>query len=179
MAGVDAPVYIHGCFEEEILERLRGIMHDVPPSKCSKNMYATRYFFRDAELAAELCARLPRALRVEGICSDMRIISYPVGGFIAPHVDGVRVDDVTGRQTTTSFLLYLADIPEGEGGETEFLDRLADWASGDGHDDGREPVVTRTIVPRAGSILIFPHGSPHQGNGVGSYPKLLLRGDCF
>jgi hypothetical protein len=28
------------------------------------------------------------------VLSDMKFIEYPVGGYIAPHVDGVRTDEV-------------------------------------------------------------------------------------
>ena len=49
-----------------------------------------------------------------------------MGGYIAPHVDGIRQDDETNIPTTTSFLLYLSSIPVGEGGETEFLTNIQD-----------------------------------------------------
>ena len=61
----------------------------------------------------------------------------------------------------------MEDIPEGEGGETEFLTSL------------QHGECVFSVLPRAGSILLFPHGIPHQGNGVGLYPKTLLRGDLF
>ena len=79
----------------------------------------------------------------------------------------VRLDEETATPTTTSFLLYLEDIPEGEGGETEFLTSVA---------DGEE---VEAVVPRSGSILLFPHNTPHQGNAVGKFPKILLRGDLY
>ena len=70
-------------------------------------------------------------------------------------------------KTTTSFLLYLETVPEGAGGETEFL---ADLDGGD---------VVYAARPVAGSILLFPHDVPHQGSGVGRFPKVLLRGDLY
>jgi hypothetical protein len=38
----------------------------------------------------------------------------------------VRLDEETSVPSTTSFLLYLEDVPEGEGGETEFLNSITD-----------------------------------------------------
>ena len=59
------------------------------PSKCSQNMYASRAFFRSPELAERMLAFLPKPLGYSHICSDLRFIMYPMGGYIAPHVDGV------------------------------------------------------------------------------------------
>jgi hypothetical protein len=59
-------------------------------------------------------------------------------------------------------------VPEGEGGETEFL-KTVDGGGGDN--------VLWAVRPQKGSILIFPHDTPHQGAGVGIYPKIILRGD--
>jgi len=78
----------------------------------------------------------------------------------------------TGLPSTTSFLLYLEDVPEGEGGETEFL-RSVDGGGGRDTDDN----VLWSVRPQQGSILIFPHDTPHQGAGVGFHPKIILRGD--
>ena len=66
-------------------------------------------------------------------------------------------------------------VPEGEGGETHFLDKLpSDCADGDA-----PPRVLQSVTPRAGSILLFPHATPHEGTAVGSHRKLLLRGDLY
>jgi hypothetical protein len=47
---------------------------------------------------------------------------YGVGGYIAPHTDGVKYDEVSQRQSTTTFLLYLEDTLDG--GETVFLSQV-------------------------------------------------------
>ena len=84
-------------------------------------------------------------------------------------MDGVRRDEETsGAESTTSFLLFTEEIPEGEGGETEFLESVDDDAK-----------VLFGARPNRGSILLFPHGSPHRGNCVGCWPKVLLRGDLY
>jgi hypothetical protein len=171
-------VYLHGIFEQEFLDELREHMWTVAASSESKNMYAIRHFFRDESLAARLFDQLPLRVRQDrrllGCCSDLRFIRYPLGGFIAPHTDGVRVDECSGKLTRYSFLLYLASVPEGEGGETTFLDRLPEAC-----EPGEQPETLDSIRPIEGSILLFPHSTPHQGEAVGRHTKVLLRGDLY
>jgi hypothetical protein len=62
----------------------------------------------------------------------------------------------------------------GAGGETEFL-RSVDGGGRGGRD--ADDNVLWSVRPQQGSILIFPHDTPHQGAGVGYYPKIILRGD--
>jgi hypothetical protein len=42
--------------------------------------------------------------------------------------------------------------------------------------DGEELAA---VSPRRGSILVFPHATPHVGNCVGAQRKVLLRGDML
>ena len=42
--------------------------------------------------------------------------------------------------------------------------------------DGEELAA---VSPRRGSILMFPHATPHMGNGVGNQRKALLRGELL
>lgn len=170
---------IDGCFEAEFLDSLICIMDELPPDDTSRNMRATRQFLRDCDLAEQVFSRIPahekqqRAL--SGVCCDLRFISYPIGGFIAPHRDGVRVDSETGHTTSTSMLLYLETVPEGEGAETTFLDRLPEECSA-----GESPSEVLKVRPIKGSLLLFPHDTPHQGEAVGGkFTKVLLRGDLY
>jgi hypothetical protein len=66
---------------------------------------ATRYFFRDEALGKEIISYLPPELGITRVVSYMRFIRYPLGGYIAPHTDGIHVDEETGASSTTSFLL--------------------------------------------------------------------------
>ena len=84
------------------------------------------------------------------------------------HVDGVRRDDETNVDSTNSFLLFMASVPPGEGGETEFL--------AEANDDSEVLFGGR---PVRGSVLVFPHGVPHRGQFVSSHAKVLLRGDLY
>ena len=150
----------------------------MPSSTASQNMRAIRHFVRDDELAACFFSYIPAHVRkrlgLHGCCTDLRWIRYPLGGYIAPHRDGVRRDPLTGLETHVSFLLYLTTVPDGEGGETTFLDHLPEECA-----DGEQPHVVHSVRPVAGRLLLFPHAQPHQGEAVGSFGKSLLRGDLY
>lgn len=170
---------LHGCYDANFLQSLHERMTEIPSSTASKNMYAVRHFLRDECLAAAVFAGLPKAvvesLGLSGCCSDLRFIRYPLGGYIAPHTDGVRIDEGSSRQTSVSFLLYLSTVPEGEGGETTFLDKLPENCS-----EGETPKVVWSCRPIQGAILLFPHTAPHVGEACGvAWSKVLLRGDLY
>jgi hypothetical protein len=101
-------------------------------------------------------------------------------------------------------LLFTRDVPEGEGGETEFLDGMGGAGGvgvggvgsvraggatdsrrdrGDAADDARteleEPRVLFAARPKRGSVLLFPHDVAHRGACVGMHAKVLLRGDLY
>lgn len=164
--------YLHGLFPEAFMAELEAIRASTPVTLGSRNMYANRRFLRSESLAAKVLAHLPPDLGFTHVLSDLRFIEYPPGGHILAHVDGVRRDDVTFRESTTSMLLFTEDVPEGEGGETEFLTSLEGEA-------GEEPEVLFGARPSRGSILLFPHQVPHRGACVGMHPKILLRGDLY
>ena len=167
--GLEGVRYLHNLFPEEFLEELDEIRDGLTGSMASSNMYANRRFLRSNELARKVLSYLPKELGYTHVLSDMRFIEYPPGGHILPHVDGVRRDEETsGAESTTSFLLFTEEIPEGEGGETEFLESVDDDAK-----------VLFGARPNRGSILLFPHGVAHRGNCVGCWPKVLLRGDLY
>ena len=113
--------YVHGAFPESFLRQLERVREGTPVTLASGNMYADRRFLRDEALAKEVLRYLPKHLGFAHVLSDMRFIEYPPGGHILPHTDGVRRDQVTGVDSTHS-MLFTRDVPEGEGGETEFLD---------------------------------------------------------
>eukprot|EP00303_Exanthemachrysis_gayraliae_P014291 CAMPEP_0206027194 /NCGR_PEP_ID=MMETSP1464-20131121/42922_1 /ASSEMBLY_ACC=CAM_ASM_001124 /TAXON_ID=119497 /ORGANISM="Exanthemachrysis gayraliae, Strain RCC1523" /LENGTH=119 /DNA_ID=CAMNT_0053401235 /DNA_START=17 /DNA_END=372 /DNA_ORIENTATION=- len=70
--NVHSPKVLDECFPDSFVARLKGLVHEYPGSTCSKNMYATRHFFRDAQLAAEIRDFLPPALGITHVLSDMR-----------------------------------------------------------------------------------------------------------
>ena len=196
--------YVHGAFPESFLRKLERVREETPVTLASGNMYADRRFLRDDALAKEVMSYLPNHLGFAHVLSDMRFIEYPPGGHILPHTDGVRRDEVTGVDSTHSMLLFTRDVPEGEGGETEFLDGVggaggvgvggvgsvrAGGATGSRRDRGyaaddaqpelEEPCVLFAARPKRGSVLLFPHDVAHRGACVGMHAKVLLRGDLY
>jgi 2OG-Fe(II) oxygenase superfamily len=157
-------VYLHGLMDAALMAAVREALHSTPPEW----VHAGKFY------AKRILAALPEELGFRGCVSDMRFYDYPLGGFIAPHLDEAHCCKETGRISTTTFLLYLLGVPEGEGGETVFLDRLPKDCL-----EGENPRVLQSFVPVEGSILLFPHVMPHQGRAVGTHRKLLLRGDLY
>ena len=84
------------------------------------------------------------------------------------------MDAGTSLQTKCSFLLYLSTVPDGEGGETTFLDKLPEQCGA-----GESPRALWRCRPVEGS-MIFPHSAPHAGEACGvAWSKILLRGDLY
>lgn len=92
-------------FTDSFLDELVALQPTLPLDLNSKNMVAERYWFSSIEMAQrildglssfnstiihngqeEACATQP----FTRVNSELRFISYPLGGFIAPHTDGVR-----------------------------------------------------------------------------------------
>ena len=149
--GARVPARPHGrCVDGRAV---REALHSTPPERVhAGKFYAKRTFVRDRSLGERILAALPEELGFRGCVSDMRFYDYPLGGFIAPHLDEAHCCKETGRISTTTFLLYLLGVPEGEGGETVFLDRLPKDCL-----EGEDPRVLQSFVPVEGSILLFPH----------------------
>lgn len=97
------------------------------------------------------------------LIEQLRYITYPSGGYIGPHTDGVRVCPLTFKQTTMTMILYLQDS---ETGETKYL-----------MGDKTNYTEVCGITPKKGNMLLFQHQLLHMGDGVGNEGKILLRGD--
>jgi hypothetical protein len=162
-------LYIHNLFSDEFIESIINKIHNhLIPDNLSINMFARRYFFNSDEIAKHIHEKLSvismMPFEFVHVFHDMRIISYDVGGFIAPHFDGYQVEPTTQEISTHTFLLYLQSCKSGEG-DTEFLDSIS------------SDTLIASVVPEKGSILVFPHKTAHNGQCVGSGGKILLRGD--
>ncbi|KAF9089761.1 hypothetical protein BGX29_011877 [Mortierella sp. GBA35] len=121
-----------------------------------------------------------------GINSRWRVYRYVPGAIYRPHIDGQwpgsGLDPVTGeymydayegrRWSRLTFLVYLND--EFEGGGTTFFTPSADVGFLD----------ARAASPRAGSVLVFPHGEAkgsllHEGSPVLKGAKYIIRADVL
>ena len=123
-----------------------------------------------------------------GINCRWRLYRYVPGAIYRPHIDGawpwsgVREDengdmkyiyDMYGdRWSKLTFLLYLND--DFEGGQTTFF--TPSFYEG--------CLDAQPVVPRAGGVLVFPHGETqgsllHEGTGVLKGAKYIIRSDVL
>ena len=125
-----------------------------------------RVIVDDAAVAAELFRRLQShlparmgALELAGLNDHLRMYRYRAGQRFAPHMDHwYRPND---RQITLhTVLAYFND--DFEGGETRFMEQLE-----------------QTVVPRAGTVVIFQHKLRHEGCAVLRGTKYAMRSDVI
>lgn len=186
--------FIDHIFTEDIMTALDELFFVIPiadatevkQKKLHNNIPCSlRHYFCDAE--GSLCNLI--ADRVKAILlkmseqtvykspevyvfPHMRFLNYKEeGGELLPHVDLTKVDSITGRRSTHTFILYLRDCEHG--GETSLLKQLSSNGPKDYHE------IIQQISPRRSRLLVFPHACPHQGMKVISTPKILLRGEIL
>jgi len=139
-----------------------------------------------APLLARVAPLLPRHGRLVGLNARWRLFRYSAGATYRPHIDGCWpgsglgpsgewVDDVHGGAAVSrlTFLVYLND--GFAGGGTTFFTAGAE----EGH------VHARGVCPRAGAVLVFPHGEAegalvHEGSAVeAGGRKYVIRSDVL
>lgn len=135
-----------------------------------------RTYYCDSE--AHFCSLLETIIRTVALASPSdTVIAFPymrfliynqTGTSLAPHVDLCRVDSVSGRRSTHTFIIYLTS--NDDSGETSLL--------GDVSGEGRYQILAR-VTPMRGRLLLFPHATPHEGNEVVDVPKIILRGEIM
>jgi predicted 2-oxoglutarate/Fe(II)-dependent dioxygenase YbiX len=102
-----------------------------------------------------------------GMDDGFRFYRYEAGQRFNAHKDGVVVRSPLIRSRLTC-LFYLNE--DFEGGETVYYapDRV----------DGVRPVVA-SVIPQTGMAVIFQHEWWHEGRGVRTGRKYVLRSDVF
>jgi prolyl 4-hydroxylase len=111
-----------------------------------------------ARMSIELAGRGRVGMDVVGMHVPLRIYRYEVGQQFALHHD----QSYAGEGGARSLLTAMVYLNEGfAGGETDF------------------PEQRRTIVPRAGTALLFQHMLLHAGKRVTAGTKLVLRSDIL
>lgn len=124
---------------------------------------AEMMWLRIASILPELDDKNP--IRVD---DRLRFYRYEPGQVFKRHKDGSVTDD-DGNVSKLSYLIYLNS--GFQGGETTFRHTLET-------DESRESIVHK-IVPTTGSALLFRHARWHEGTGLTSGRKYVLRTDVF
>jgi predicted 2-oxoglutarate/Fe(II)-dependent dioxygenase YbiX len=149
---------------------------DYPPSYRNND----RQVLDDPALAAGLLQRLrphvPPTLQAHGeewqldsLNERLRLCRYGPGQAFHIHQDGVHHRSA-GLRSHLTFMVYLTDGGEFEGGDTLFYDR----------GPGTEPPrVVGRLRPRAGSLIVFDHALWHAGEQVTAGVKHIIRSDVL
>ncbi len=174
------------CADHIAMADLRGFRSaesDYPPSYRNNE----RQVIDDQPLSEQLFQRLrhfaPRKLSdtddpwkswcLAGLNEWIRICRYNPGERFTIHQDGVhhRNDRL---QSKLTFMIYLTDGDEFEGGDTVF------FASGPNSlKDSKSADVIARVRPKRGTLIIFDHGIWHAGEAVTRGVKHILRSDLL
>jgi predicted 2-oxoglutarate/Fe(II)-dependent dioxygenase YbiX len=152
-----------------------GAGSDYPPSYRNNE----RQVLDDPQLAQHLLRRLlqhtPPTLQHAGepwalhsVNERFRLCRYRAGQQFNIHQDGVHHRG-EGLQSRLTFMVYLTDGDDFEGGDTLF------YSAGPA---GRAQVIGR-VRPRAGSLILFDHSLWHAGAVVTRGVKHILRSDVL
>jgi len=128
----------------------------------------------DAELAELMWSRISSVLpmlddqRPLSVDRRLRFYRYEPGQEFKRHKDG-SVTNEDGHVSKLSYLIYLNS--DFEGGSTTFRDYV-------GTGESRQK-IEHVITPKTGSALLFRHERWHEGSGLTSGRKYVLRSDVF
>lgn len=119
----------------------------------------------------------------------MRFMRYESGGMHVPHYDASFLCEAERYRTLYSWVLYLNDVPTKQGGAFQFIDdgnrepphRRPKEAFADWHNMADPQQVMRTVQPKAGLLLVFPHWLCHQVQAFTASEecprRYIIRGD--
>lgn len=133
-----------------------------------------RLIFDHKDLADQLFQRLKlfylpiqevgTNLKLDGCNPRMKIYQYQAGQYFKRHRDGIYLDPETGKQSQYTFMVYLNDLGNSKGGETQFHS-----------EEGKINI----IIPRQGLAVIFFHNLIHEGLPIIDGHKYVLRSDLM
>lgn len=100
------------------------------------------------------------------------------GGHFSPHADGF-FERSSNEQSLLTFMMYLNDVPEGQGGCTRFF-KFAPMRPTDVDEQGRlvgsATEVVMKVRPRRGTAIVFPQGMMmHDGEPLGGGGTAFVR----
>ncbi|MEO1529909.1 MAG: 2OG-Fe(II) oxygenase [Planctomycetota bacterium] len=144
------------------------------PKMMTKIRNNDRVNLEDAELASLMWSRVASVLpvldglRPLGVDHRLRFYRYEPGQEFKRHKDGSVTND-EGHHSKLSYLIYLNS--DFGGGATTFRDYV-------GMGESRQK-IEHVINPETGSALLFRHERWHEGTGLTSGRKYVLRSDVF
>jgi len=163
----------------------RGADSDYPPSYRNNE----RLVVDDAHLADQmterLLARLPAVelartdadgvrWRADRVNERFRFCRYRENQAFQIHQDGVHHRG-PGHRSQLTFMVYLTDGDEFDGGDTVFFDGGPQTTpAGEAH-----PPVRASVRPQAGSLIVFDHRIWHAGAIVTRGVKHIMRSDLM
>jgi hypothetical protein len=116
---------------------------------------------------------------------DMLLAKYPSRGSFAPHTDGRTIHDFNTR-SFFSVIIFLNDIPEGQGGGTRFYQASAVNSlvrvslEGDSMWSANASLVTAEVHAVRGRMLIFHQSLVHEGvPPLVPHEKYIIRSDLM
>ncbi|MBC3916425.1 2OG-Fe(II) oxygenase [Undibacterium sp. CY18W] len=109
--------------------------------------------------------------QLHGINERLRFCRYRPHQQFNIHQDGVHFRHA-GYQSKLTFMIYLSDEADFDGGDTVFFDAGPESASAEAGILGR-------ITPKAGSLILFDHSLWHAGEVVTRGVKHILRSDLM
>jgi WD40 repeat protein len=101
-----------------------------------------------------------------GLNSRLRFCRYQANQYFNRHLDGIHYHSAQ-TQSKLTFMIYLNDATDFEGGRTLFYktkDSEAIWA---------------TYTPQKGDLIVFDHNVWHEGEVLKSGEKFILRSDIL
>ena len=144
-----------------------------PQSYRNNERFQVDDVFLAKRLFERICIAIPNKLETKektylltGLNERLRYCKYANGQSFSIHQDGVYYP-ANGEESVLTFLLYLNDSCDYDGGETVFFDdrfgknKLAEYSG------------------RAGDVIIFDHKLWHSGQPVISKNKYILRSDLI
>ena len=173
----------------ELAEKLDPLFRNLPNYMGDKRNFAHMFPFDDRNqqpLRSPFDTGWLRHYDLLGSTPWMRFMKYDSGGEHVPHYDAPFRAPDDSYVTLYSWVMYLNDVDDDAGGHFQFVndgnakihpqDRPV-GSFGDWHEMAPAKLITMSVQPRAGTLLIFPHWLCHQVQQLTSGVRYIIRGD--
>lgn len=171
---------------EDFVEQMNSALRYVP-----QELRGSHGFIDYDRGILEAPFRERRVYRQLGSTPWMRFMRYSSGGMHVPHYDAPYHNEAERYITLFSWVLYLNDVPNDQGGAFQFVDNgfgdshvrelYEKGALGDWRRMAYRHEIINSIQPRAGRLLVFPHWLCHQVQAFTASDQVpyrtMIRGD--